>query len=40
LMTQQIAEASLLATSAIMYLDPESLQAIWQRANELHASAD
>lgn len=33
---KQIAEASLMATSAIIYLDPASLAEIWRRANELY----
>lgn len=33
---KQIAAASLLATSAIMYLDKESLLPVWQRASDLN----
>ena len=35
---RQIAVASLLATSAISFIEPDSLQAVWQRATMLNAA--
>lgn len=37
---RQIAEASLLATSAISFLDADLLQSIWKRALDLNSMAD
>lgn len=36
---KQIAAGSLLATSAISYLDPDSLMAIWKKTNVLNCAA-
>ena len=35
---KQVAAASLIATSAIVYLDPDSLGKIWDRANDIQRS--
>ena len=37
---RQIAEASLLATSAISYLDVDLLHSIWKKASELNSRAE
>lgn len=36
---KKIAEASLLATSAIVYLDRDTLLSVWQKANEMNDSS-